>query len=178
MLKKTLLAAVLATAALPALAGDLTVAATEHGGFISRTATGFGPGITLDYLQSDEHGTVEAGGVGLTFSLPVPFARVDLGGKAMWVDAGGQASAGMLGGRVTVDLPFSTEAFVQGYWAPESAASGSVSKVSDTMAGLRWKPLPLIGVEAGWREFKVERNDSRRDRKIADGAYLGASIGF
>lgn len=177
MLKKTLLAAVLAAAALPALAGDLTLAATEHGGFISRTATGFGPGITLDYLQSDEHGTAEAGGVGLTFGLPVPFARVDLGGKAMWLDAGGDATAAMVGGRVTVDLPFSSEAFVQGYWAPEAAASGSVSKVSDTMLGLRWKPLPLIGVEAGWREFKVER-DNRRDRKIADGAYLGASIGF
>lgn len=178
MLNKSLLAALLAATSCAAYAGDLTVAGNEHGGFISRTPTGAGPGITLDYLQSDRHGTVKAGGAGLSFGVPLPFARLDLGGKAMWLDAYGDATAAMVGGRVSVDLPLSLEGFVQGYWAPDAAASGSVDKVSDAMAGVRWKPLPLVGVEAGWREFKVERRDARRDAKLADGAYLGVSVGF
>ena len=177
-MSRSLIAAALLAVAAGANAGDLTVAGTEHGGFVSRTPTGFGPGITVDYLQTDRHQDAKAGGVGLAFGLPVPFARVDVGAKAMWLDAYGDASAGMLGGRVSVDLPLSLEGFVQGYWAPDAAASGSVHKVSDAMAGVRWKPLPLVGVEAGWREFKVERNDARRDAKLADGAYVGVSVGF
>lgn len=182
MLKPVLLA-LAACLPLSAVAGDTTLARGSDYDFLTRMPTGLGPGISIDHIvarkavaQGDKP---QASAIGVMFGLPVPaLMRLDLGGKLAYLESDGYASAAMVGGRLTIDLPASTELFAQGFYAPSSAASGSVKSVSDSMVGLRWSPLKLVGVEAGYRVFEVKRNDSQRDRSIADGAYAGVSVAF
>lgn len=180
-MKKTLPLLALAFCGL-AQAGDLTGAIGDGYGFVSRTPSSGGLGLTFDYVKSSDSNAKgskpEAAGLGLVFSIPVSNVRFDLGGKAMYLDSDGSATAAMLGGRVNLALPMQTELFGQAYWTPDSLASGSVHKVTDYMAGVRWKPIKLVGVEAGWRRFEIEREDSSRSGKAADGAYIGVSVGF
>lgn len=181
MIKPALLALAISLP-LTAVAGDTTLARGSHYDFLTRMPTGLGPGISIDHLQSRDDntaGTAKASGIGLMFGLPIPtLLRVDVGAKAMYLQSAGHASAAMVGGRLTVDLPASSEAFVQGFYAPASAASGSIKSVSDSMIGVRWSPLKLVGVEAGYRVFEVKREDHSRDRSLADGAYAGVSVAF
>jgi hypothetical protein len=36
----------------------------------------------------------------------------------------------------------------------------------------------LVGVEAGWREFSIERTNKARNALATDGAYFGVVVGF
>ena len=183
MLKKAVLATLGILSASSSFAGDTTLSRGDGYDFLSRTPSGLGPGISLDYLAQRQHradtAQATAAGIGLMFGLPVPAVlRVDIGAKAMYLDAAGYASAAMVGGRVTVDMPFNSEVFAHSYHAPARAASGSIKSVSDNMIGLRISPLKLVGIEAGYRQFEVKREDSMRNRKLADGAYAGISVAF
>ncbi|RXZ44474.1 YfaZ family outer membrane protein [Crenobacter cavernae] len=168
--------ALLATAA-ASQAGTLTLGAGEDFIHFNRTPTGLGPGITLDYLKRD--GGDSAGGAGLDFALPAGPLTAAVGAKALAIDSdGGSATAGLVGARVGVDLPANLSLFGQAYYAPSGAASGSVKSVNDNTAGVRWQPLPLLSLEAGYRYFKVEREDAARTRTLADGPYIGAGLAF
>lgn len=182
MIRHTLLAALLA---LPfaAHAGDTTLAGGKDYRFITRMPTGLGPGLALDHLQADNkdsRGDKPAfSSAGVMFGLPVPtLLRLDVGAKAAYIEAEGAATAALVGGRLTVDLPMNAEAFVHGFYAGSGAASGTVKQVTDTMAGVRWSPLKMVGVEAGYRTVQVKREDARRDIKLADGPYAGVSVAF
>lgn len=182
MNRYTLLAALLA-APLLAHAGDTTLAAGSDYRFVTRTPAGLGPGLALDYVQADKADSrgdkPSFGAAGILFGLPVPtLLRLDVGAKLASVDAASSATAALVGARLTVDLPMSTEVFVHGFYAGSGAASGSVKQVSDTMAGVRWSPLKMVGVEAGYRSVQIKREDSRRDIKLADGPYAGVSVAF
>lgn len=182
MTRYTLLAALLAMP-FAAHAGDTTLAAGSEYRFITRMPTGLGPGLALDYVKSDNKDSQgnkpSFGAAGIMVGLPVPMLlRVDVGGKLVYLEANGQATAAMAGGRLTVDLPMSTEAFVHGFYAGAGASSGTVKEVIDTMAGVRWSPLKMVGIEVGYRMVEVKREDGRRNIKLADGAYAGVSAAF
>jgi hypothetical protein len=182
MTRYTLLAALLAMP-FAAHAGDTTLAAGSGYRFVTRMPTGLGPGLALDYVKSDNKDSQgnkpSFGAAGIMVGLPVPMLlRVDVGGKLVYLEANGQATAAMAGGRLTVDLPMSTEAFVHGFYAGAGASSGTVKEVIDTMAGVRWSPLKMVGIEVGYRMVEVKREDGRRNIKLADGAYAGVSAAF
>lgn len=175
---KPLLLALAACLSLPAMAGDLTVAHGVGYNFVTRMPTGLGPGLSFDHVASVKSDKPLASGIGLMFGLPVPtLLRVDLGIKAMYLEADGAAAAAMAGGRVTVDLPANAEVFAQAFYAPGGASGSSVTSVTDTMAGVRWSPLKMVGVEAGYRRFEVTRSN-KQDRTMANGAYGGVSVAF
>lgn len=183
MTRYTLLAAALLAMPLAAHAGDTTIAAGSEYRFVTRMPTGLGPGLALDYVKSDNKDRrgdkPSFGAAGVMIGLPVPtLLRLDLGGKLVYLEADGAATAAMAGGRLTVDLPMNAEAFVHGFYAGAGASSGTVKQVTDTMAGVRWSPLKMVGVEVGYRTVEIKREDSRRNIKLADGAYAGVSVAF
>lgn len=182
MIRYTLLAALLATPLL-AHAGDTTLARGNTYRFVTRMPTGLGPGLALDYVKADDKDSrgdkPGFSTAGIVFGLPVPMLmRLDVGAKMAYIEAEGTATAALIGGRFTVDLPMSAEAFVHGFYAGSAAASGTVKRVSDTMAGVRWSPVKMMGVEVGYRTVQVKREDARRDIKLADGPYAGVSVAF
>ncbi|KZE34288.1 YfaZ precursor [Crenobacter luteus] len=177
MRARLLIASALLSTAAAAQAGTLTLGAGEDFVHFNRTPSGVGPGITLDYLKRD--GGDSAGGAGLDFALPAGPVTLAVGAKGLAIDSdAGSASAGLVGARVHVELPAGFALFGQAYHAPESAASGSVKSVNDHTAGVRWQPLPLVSLEAGYRYFRIKREDAARSRTLADGAYLGAGLAF
>jgi hypothetical protein len=183
MTRYTLLAAALLAMPIAAHAGDTTIAAGSEYRFVTRMPTGLGPGLALDYVKGDNKDSrgdkPSFGAAGVMVGLPVPtLLRLDLGGKLVYLEAEGPATAAMAGGRLTVDLPMNAEAFVHGFYAGAGASSGTVKEVIDTMAGVRWSPLKMVGVELGYRTVEVKREDARRNIKLADGAYAGVSVAF
>ncbi|AUH52807.1 hypothetical protein CXB49_19450 [Chromobacterium sp. ATCC 53434] len=143
----------------------------------NRTPDGFGIGLNLDYLRQDHKGS--ASGAGLEFALPLGPLTVAGGGKLMALSPdSGSATAALIGGRASFDLAPKVKLFGQAYYAPDSFASGSVKRVSDYAAGLRWNVVGPLSVEAGYRYFDIRRNDDSRSRRLADGAYLGAGLSF
>ncbi|OHX22026.1 YfaZ family outer membrane protein [Chromobacterium sphagni] len=143
----------------------------------TRTPNGLGLGISLDYLHDDHKGG--AGGAGLEFALPLGPLTVAAGGKLMALSPdSGSASAALVGGRANFEIAPKINLFGQAYYAPDSFASGSVNRVSDYSAGVRWNVLGPVSVEAGYRYFDIRRQDDSRSRRLADGAYLGAGLSF
>ncbi|KUM03929.1 YfaZ family protein [Chromobacterium subtsugae] len=144
---------------------------------LTRTPDGFGIGLNLDYLRHDHKGS--AGGAGLEFALPLGPLTVAAGGKLMALSPdSGSATAAMIGGRASFDVAPKVKVFGQAYYAPSSFASGSVDRVSDYAAGVRWNVAGPFSVEAGYRYFDIRRDDASRSRRLADGAYLGAGLSF
>lgn len=143
----------------------------------TRTPDGFGIGLNLDYLRNDHKGS--AGGAGLEFALPLGPLTVAGGGKLMALSPdSGSATAALVGGRASFDLAPKVKLFGQAYYAPSSFASGSVDRVSDYAAGVRWNVVGPLSVEAGYRYFDIRRDNDSRSRTLADGAYLGAGLSF
>lgn len=165
-----------------AYAGDINAAIGDGYKFLSLTPTGVGPGVEVDYLQANQsrfRDTPTAVGAGMMLSLPIPFLlRVDAGAKAFYLDSAGYGAAAMFGGRVTVFLSSQLEAFASAFYAPSRAATGTVKQVSDLQVGVRWMPFKLVGVEAGYRQFSIRRDDANSERKLSDGPYAGVSVKF
>lgn len=175
MKKTTLLLGLLATSGL-AQAGNLSLGAGDDYVTLSRTPNGLGIGFTADYLNHKHNG--ESAGLGLEFAVPAGPLTLAAGAKAIYVDADGYGSAAALGGRAALDLGSNLSLFGQAYVAPSGSSSGSIKQVNDVNAGVRWNPVPLFTVEAGYRYFDVKREDSQRDRTLADGPYLGVGLQF
>ncbi|UTH75523.1 YfaZ family outer membrane protein [Chromobacterium sp. IIBBL 290-4] len=176
-MKQLALAAALAALAGGAQAADYIAGAGHDFQQFSRTPNGLGIGINLDYVNSDHKGS--AGGAGLEFALPLGPVSIAAGGKLMALSPdSGSATAALIGGRASLDVMPKVTVFGQAYYAPESFASGSVNRVSDYSAGVRWNVVGPFSVEAGYRYFDIRRNDSQRSRTLADGAYLGAGLSF
>ncbi|EEG07921.1 YfaZ family outer membrane protein [Pseudogulbenkiania ferrooxidans] len=175
MKKTTLLLGLVAISGL-AQAGNLSLGAGDDFVTLSRTPNGLGLGFTADYLNN-KHGD-DSASVGLEFAVPAGPLTVAAGAKAIYVDADGYGSAAALGGRAALDLGSNFSLFGQGYFAPSGASSGSIREVNDVNAGLRWNPVPLFTVETGYRYFDVKREDAQRNRKLADGPYLGVGLQF
>lgn len=175
MKKTTLLVGLLATSGL-AQAGNLSLGAGDDFVTLSRTPSGLGIGFSADYLNHEHRG--ESAGLGLEFAVPAGPLTVAAGAKAIYIDADGYGSAAALGGRAALDLGSNLSLFGQAYFAPSGAASGSIREVNDANAGVRWNPLPLFTVEAGYRYFEIKRENALRDRTLADGPYLGVGLQF
>jgi opacity protein-like surface antigen len=175
-MKKTLLLVGLLAASGLSQAGNLSLGAGDDFTTLSRTPNGFGIGFTADYLNN-KHGN-DSASLGVEFAVPAGPLTVAAGAKAIYVDADGYGTAAALGGRAALDLGNDLSLFGQGYFAPSGAASGSIREVNDVNAGLRWNPVPLFTVEAGYRYFDVKREDSQRNRTLADGPYLGVGLQF
>ncbi|MEJ8676762.1 YfaZ family outer membrane protein [Chromobacterium amazonense] len=142
-----------------------------------RTPDGFGIGLNLDYLRDDHKGS--AGGAGLEFALPLGPLTVAAGGKLMALSPdSGSATATLIGGRASFNVSPKIKLFGQAYYAPSSFASGSVNRVNDYAAGVRWNAFGPLSVEAGYRYFDIRRDDDSRSRRLADGVYLGAGLSF
>lgn len=179
--KKLLLSLALSASMGAAFAGDITAAGSDRSGFISRTPNGLGLGITADYVRGDDtsvQGSASAGAIGLTFAIPISKLTLGAGAKAAYFDADGHGAAPMLGAFADLAVTDDITLFASSYWAPEGWATGSIERVSDNRIGARWYPIPLVGVEAGWREFSIERTNKARNALATDGAYLGVVLGF
>ncbi|WP_024301085.1 YfaZ family outer membrane protein [Pseudogulbenkiania sp. MAI-1] len=175
MKKTTLLLGLVAASSL-AQAGNLSLGAGDDYVTLSRTPSGLGIGFTADYLNHKHNG--ESAGLGMEFAVPAGPLTVAAGAKAIYVDADGDGTAGALGGRAALDLGSNFSLFGQAYHAPSGTSSGSIREVNDANAGVRWNPVPLFTVEAGYRYFDVKREDAQRNRKLADGPYLGVGLQF
>lgn len=143
----------------------------------SRTPQGAGLGLSIDYLNSDHNGN--AGGAGLEFAFPLVPVTLAAGGKLMGLNpSSGSGTAALLGGRANIQLAPKVSLYGQAYYGGDSMASGSVKNVSDLAAGVRWNPIGPFTVEAGYRYFDIERKNSDRNRRLADGMYIGAGFTF
>ncbi|MBY0346563.1 MAG: YfaZ family protein [Neisseriaceae bacterium] len=179
--QKFLLSLALSASMGTAFAGDITVAGSDRSGFISRTPNGLGLGTTVDYVYGNDKsipGSASAGAIGLTFAIPVSKLTVGAGAKAAYFDADGHGAAPMLGAFADLAVTDDITVFASSYWAPEGWATGSIERVSDNRIGARWYPIPLVGIEVGWREFSIERTNKARNAYAIDGSYLGLVIGF
>ncbi|RBJ70031.1 hypothetical protein C3L29_036920, partial [Pseudomonas sp. MWU12-2534b] len=79
------------------------------------------------------------------------------------------SAAALVGGRASFDVTPTVKLFGQAYYAPSSFASGSVNRVNDYAAGVRWNVVGPLSVEAGYRYFDIRRDNDSRSRKLADG---------
>ncbi len=160
-----------------AQAADYSLQAGKDYYQFSRTPQGAGIGLTLDYIDHKDHGS--AGGAGLEFALPLGRLTLTGGGKLMALDPdSGSGTAALLGGRASFELAPKISLYGQAYYAPSSFSSGSVDKVSDVGAGVRWNVFGPLAVDAGYRYFDISRSEDSRSRKLADGWYLGAGLVF
>ncbi len=157
-------------------AGDLALEAGRDTVAISRTPTGNGIGLTADYLKHAHHGS--AGGIGMEFAVNPGKLTLAGGGKLFAINADGSGTAALLGGRIAYDLTNSVTLFGQSYHAPSAASSGSIRRVEDTRAGVRWQALGPLAVEAGYRHLAVKRSDASRNRTLSDGVFVGAGLSF
>ncbi|WP_019103766.1 YfaZ family outer membrane protein [Chromobacterium haemolyticum] len=170
-------AALLSLAAAAAHAADYSFIAGKDFQQFSRTPQGLGLGLSIDYLNSDHKGN--AGGAGLEFAIPLGPVTLAGGGKLMSLNPdSGSGTAALLGGRANIQLAPKVSFYGQAYYAGDSMASGSVKNVSDLAAGVRWNPIGPFTVEAGYRYFDIERKDGNRNRRLADGMYIGAGFTF
>jgi hypothetical protein len=176
-MKKTVLMLILTGASAMASAADYGLSSGEDFFQFSRTPQGMGPGITLDYLKHKDHGS--AGGAGLEMAFTLHSLTLAGGGKLMALDPdSGSAAAAMLGVRAALDLGGGFNLYAQAYHAPDSLASGSVTRVNDLSAGIRFNAFGPLQLEAGYRQFDIARKDGSRSRTLADGPYLGAGLTF
>jgi hypothetical protein len=176
-MKKYLLPLWLVSMAAVAQAADYDVAAGRDFQQFSRTPQGVLPGFSLDYIHHDNHGS--AGGAGLEMGGEFGALTLAAGAKAMALDTdSGSGGAALLGARANLALGHGVSLFASAFQAPGAWSSGSISKVVDQAAGLRWQPLRPLTLNVGYRRFEIDRQDDSRSRKLADGAYVGAGLSF
>jgi len=159
-------------------AGDFMIEQSASYLNVEHTPGGIGFGVTLDYVKNTNQGS--AGGLGLEFALPLGPLTAAVGVKALSLDPSTSrvGVAALTGARINLDLPHDLSIFGQDYYAPSSAASGGFTSVNDARAGIRWNPVPLFSVEAGFRYFKIGRSNNQPDVVLADGPFVGAGLSF
>lgn len=142
------------------------------------TTGGFG--LTGDWLHSSRHGKDDqTAGIGLTFSLPLGSMLLTAGAKAEYVDVAGHDEWALpLGGRVDLGLGNAFGVYAQAYGASGGMASGSLHSYVDSEIGARFVPIKPLTLTAGYRYNRVEFDNGRGDRTLADGPYLGAALRF
>lgn len=142
------------------------------------TSGGFG--LSGDWLHSSRHGDDDqTAGIGLTFSLPLGSALLTAGAKAEYIDVAGHDEWALpLGGRVDIGVGNAFGVYAQAYGAGSGMASGSLHSYVDSEIGARFVPIKPLTLTVGYRYNRVEFDNGRSDRTLADGPYLGAALRF
>ena len=142
------------------------------------TSGGFG--LTGDWLHSSRHGDDDqTAGLGLTFSLPLGSALLTAGAKAEYIDVAGHDEWALpIGGRVDLGLGNSFGVFAQAYGASGGMASGTLHSYVDSEIGARFVPIKPLALTIGYRYNRVEFDNGRDNRTLADGPYIGAALRF
>lgn len=137
------------------------------------------PGLTFsgDWAHSEDDGDVGALGMGL--NLPLGSVLFTVGGKALYLspEDGDDGYAVALGGGAQIPVGDHFILFGDAYYSPDSLSSG-VKEYVEANAGLRWKIIPLMTLEAGYRYIDMAGKHGRRDNTVADGAYAGMNFNF
>ncbi|PBI80447.1 porin [Rahnella victoriana] len=137
------------------------------------------PGLTFggNWAHSEDDGDIA--GINLGLNLPLGPVLFTMGGKALYLspDDGDDGYAIAIGGGAQLPLGEHFTVFGDAYYSPDSLSSG-VKEYVEANAGVRWKVIPLMSVEAGYRYVDMAGKHGRRDNTIADGAYAGVNFNF
>ncbi|EHM44791.1 YfaZ family outer membrane protein [Yokenella regensburgei] len=176
--------------ALVGLAGLMLVSASANAISISGQAgkdytnvgVGFGTesaglALTGNWAHNDDDGDVA--GLGLGLNVPLGPFLATVGGKGIYTNpkSGSEGYAAAVGGGLQWKITDSIGLFGEYYYSPDSLSSG-IDSYQEANAGARWTIMRPITIEAGYRYLNLAGKDGHRDNTIADGPYVGASVGF
>lgn len=136
-----------------------------------------GLATTANWSRSDDDGDVF--GLGMGLNLPVGPLMATVGGKALYLqpENNDNGFAAAVGGGLRWRMTKSISLYGEGYYAPDSLTSG-INSYYEATSGVRLRILRPLSVEAGYRYVKMEGKDGNKNNVVADGPYLGASVGF
>ncbi|TBL48171.1 porin [Obesumbacterium proteus] len=133
---------------------------------------------TLNWAHNDDDGDVA--GLGLGVNLPLGPFLANVGGKALYLNPKKDSSDGYaiaVGGGLQWPLTKSFSLYGEGYYSPDSLSSG-INDYKEASAGLRWSVIRPVTIDVGYRYIEMSGKDGDRNNVVADGAYVGAGIGF
>ena len=133
---------------------------------------------TLDWAHNDSDGDVA--GLGLGINLPLGPFLASAGGKSLYLNPqkdGGDDYAVAAGGGIQWPITRHFTLYGEGYYSPESLSSG-INNYKEASAGMRWNVIRPVTIDVGYRYIEISGKDGNRDNVVADGAYVGAGIGF
>lgn len=137
------------------------------------------PGLAMsgNWTHNDNDGDVV--GIGLGLNVPLGPLLFTVGGKGVYTnpDDGDEGYAAAIGGGMLWKIGDSFGLFGEYYYSPDSLSSG-IESYEEANAGARWTILRPITIEAGYRYLNLNGKDGNRDSAIADGPYVGMSVGF
>lgn len=161
----------------PASAISFHGEAGEHFTSLSANVGSEDPGLTFggNWSHNDDQG--DTLGLNLGLNIPVGPVLFTVGGKGLYLDPdeGDTGYALAFGGGAQLPLGEHFTVFGESYYSPDSLSSG-VDEYVDANAGVKWKILPSMSVEAGYRYINMAGKHGHHDSTLADGAY--AAINF
>lgn len=132
---------------------------------------------TGNYAHNDDNGDIFGLGVGV--NIPLGPMMASLGGKGVYLNPKSYKEGYALaaGGGIKWPVTSSVALFGDYYYSPDSLSS-HVKDYTEAQAGLSWTIMRPFSVEGGYRYISMGGKHGDKTRTVADGVYLGASVGF